>query len=194
MKQESKMADIFDTLASYKRLQAVGFDQPKAEEITDLISESISGAVATKADIELFAGKINTVLGDQKTEIKEEISAVEEKLTQKIDGVGNRLTDEKAELKEDIQGVDKRLGDVRVELKEDIQGVDKRLTDVKAELKADIQGVDKKLTQKIDGVDKNLNNVRSELSAQTVKLLMWIFGMFFTFGSGLFFVLLKLVG
>ncbi len=36
------MTEIFDTLASSKRLLVVGFDQQKAEEITDLIKGSIS--------------------------------------------------------------------------------------------------------------------------------------------------------
>ena len=95
---------------------------------------------------------------------------MEEKLTQKIYGVYNSLTDVKAELKEDIRSVDNNL-------RQKIDAVDNKLTQK-------IDAVGEKLTQKIDGVGKDLNKLSEDLHRQRTSLLIWICSMLLAFGSG----------
>ncbi|MCY4657043.1 MAG: hypothetical protein OXC80_09535 [Gammaproteobacteria bacterium] len=106
---------------------------------------------------------------------------MEEKLTQKIYGVYNSLTDVKAELKEDIRSVDNNL-------RQKIDAVDNKLTQkidaVDNKLTQKIDAVGEKLTQKIDGVGKDLNKLSEDLHRQRTSLLIWICSMLLAFGSG----------
>ena len=54
------MSETFDTLAAARQLQDAGMEQPHAEAVADVVSDS-RDALATKADIAIVIAHIHTM-------------------------------------------------------------------------------------------------------------------------------------
>ena len=64
------MAEPFNTLEAARRLQEAGCDQRLAEEMASQINGAVSGAVATKADVELLRGNIERLEATTKADVE----------------------------------------------------------------------------------------------------------------------------
>ena len=156
-----------DTLARTIRLEALGFERPKAEGLVQMVKQSIDEEVAKKIDlrelrvdlksdvseVRLEIGQVRTELkqdiADLRTELKQDISEVRLEIGQVRTELKQDIADLRTELKQDISEVRLEIGQVRTELKQDI-----------AEVKADVvelKGSVKSLNQKIETVAADLN-------------------------------------
>ena len=135
----------FDTLSTSENLQKAGIATEQAKAITLAIA-SVQRDLATRDDLK----------------------AVEQRLTDKIDGV-------ESDLNSKIGALDSKIDEVEQKLTDKIEGVEQKLTDK-------IEGVEQKLTDKIDGVERNLNSkidgVRSEM-----RWVRWVLGGIFALNT-----------
>jgi hypothetical protein len=84
-----------DTLIRTKKLEALGFDRPKAEGLVLMVKESIDEEVAKKSDV--------SALKSDLTVLNSKIDHVESKLTEKIDHV-------ESSLRAEIERVEQTIG------------------------------------------------------------------------------------
>ena len=105
-----------DTLMRTKKLEALGFDRPRAEGLVLMVQESIDEEVAKKSDLDKLENSLKLEMGKQTTHInrvdtdlKTEIKRVETDLKTEIKRVETDLKTEikrvETELKSDIKEV-----------------------------------------------------------------------------------------
>lgn len=88
-----------DTLAISKRLQAVGYTQEQAEEQAKIQAEVIGQNAATKEQLTAVETKLTTKIDKVRTDLTTEIEKVKTELTTKIEKVETTLRGEIKDLK-----------------------------------------------------------------------------------------------
>ena len=103
------MAVAFDTLKAFRRLQAAGFDEAKADVLVSIFAEDISASLATKSDVAATRAEI----ADTAEQLRAEIASTAEQLRAEVAGTEERLRTEIAStedrLRAEIARTEQRL-------------------------------------------------------------------------------------
>ncbi len=67
---------LMDTLARTKKLEALGFDRPRAEGLVQMVKQSIDEEVAKKTDLIELRSELRQYISDVRTELKLEIGEI----------------------------------------------------------------------------------------------------------------------
>ena len=65
-----------DTLARTKKLEALGFDRPRAEGLVEMVKQSIDEEVAKKSDLVELRSELRLYISDVRTELKIEMGEI----------------------------------------------------------------------------------------------------------------------
>ena len=143
-----------DTLARTKKLEALGFDRPRAEGLVQMVKESIDEEVAKKVD-----------LRELRVDLKSDISEVRLEIGQV-----------KSELKQDIAEVRIEIGQIKSGLKQDIADVRAEMSKIHGEM-GDMRGAIAALAAKMD---LSLEQQTKKLG----KLIIVLFALGLDWGKG----------
>jgi chromosome segregation ATPase len=121
-----------DTLARTKKLEALGFDRPRAEGLVQMVKESIDEEVAKKADLLELKGELKLDIADMKGDI--------------------------ADMKVNIADMKIEIGDMKIEIggmKGEIGGMKGEIGEIKGELvkiRSEIKSSGTEMQNKLGGL------------------------------------------
>jgi len=98
-----------DTLARTKRLEALGFDRPKAEGLVQMVKQSIDEEVAKKSDLVELRSELKVEMSQLRAELKLDI----------------------ADMKVDIADMKAEIGEMKGQIKALDIKIDSKVKDVK---------------------------------------------------------------
>ena len=163
-----------DTLARTKKLEALGFDRPRAEGLVQMVKQSIDEEVAKKVDLrELGAdlksdiSEVRLEIGQLRTELKQDIADLRTELKQDI-------ADLRTELKQDIAEVRIEIGQVKTELKLDFANLKAEV----GELKGSVKALDEKVEKFASHLNGKIENMGRDLHFKLGRLMIALFTVF----------------
>ena len=183
-----------DTLARTIKLEALGFERPKAEGLVQMVKESIDEEVAKKVDLRELRvdlksdiSEVRLELGQVKSELKQDIAEVRLEIGQVKSELKQDIADLRSELKQDIADVRLEIGQVKTELKQDIADVRLEIGQVKSELKQEISKIHKEIgDMKVDikALDAMIDLSLEQQTKKLGKLIIVLFALGLDWGKG----------
>ncbi len=98
-----------DTLARTKKLEALGFDRPRAEGLVQMVKQSIDEEVAKKADLTELGFELNLEMTQLKNDIKSDFEKIDKNLSKLDSKLDKQLTALDSKIDKNLIALDSKI-------------------------------------------------------------------------------------